>query len=103
MAKKKVDAVIEAVRYTSEGKVAWVRLYERRGPTFSDWMLVDRDQLLGRLKAGKKIYTGKRVEYLASTFDLGYPVSVAQRNGADVVISGESAANRDHLEGAPVV
>jgi len=103
MAKRKVDAVIEAVHYASDGKVDWVRAYERRGPTFSDRVLLDRHQLLERLKAGKKIFIGQRVEYLSSTFDLQQPVSLAVRNAAEIVVAGESADIHDHLEGAPVI
>ena len=103
MTKKKIDAVIEAVHYTSDGKVDWVRLYERRGPTFSDHILLNRAQLLERLKAGKQIYTGRRVECLASTFDLQQPVNLAQRNGGEIILAGESTASHDHLEGAPVI
>ncbi len=103
MAKQKIDAVIEAVHYASDGKVVWVRAFERRGPTFSDGVLLDRNQLLERLKAGKKIYTGRRVEYLASTFDLQQLVSLAVRNAAEIVVAGESADSHDHLEGVPVI
>ena len=49
---QKFDVVIEAVRYKS-GKIELVRAYERRGPSFSDRVLLDRKTLLERLKDGK--------------------------------------------------
>ena len=48
----KFDGVIEAVRYKS-GKIEVVRAYERRGATFSDHVLLDRKELLERLRGGK--------------------------------------------------
>ena len=54
----KVDGVIEAVRYKG-GKIDLVRLYERRGPTYGDHVVMDRLTLLSRLKEGKRIMTGQ--------------------------------------------
>ncbi|MDP1779148.1 MAG: hypothetical protein Q8K73_02630, partial [Anaerolineales bacterium] len=48
---KKIDGVIEAVRYKN-GQITWVRAYERRGATFSDRVLLDRKTLLQRLQKG---------------------------------------------------
>jgi len=45
MAQEKFDGVIEAVRYSPEGAVSQVRMYERRGPTWSDCVLLDRAEL----------------------------------------------------------
>jgi len=48
---KKVDGVIEAVRYKN-GQIVIVRAYERRGATFSDHVLLERKTLLERLQKG---------------------------------------------------
>ncbi len=74
MAKPKYDTVVEAVHYQPDGQVAWVRAYHRRGPTFSDWMILKRPELVESLKAGKRIVTGKRVAYMAGTFEVGDPL-----------------------------
>ena len=104
MAKVKFDGVIEAVRYALDGKLIWVRAYERRGPTFSDRVILDREVLLERLKAGKKFVIGQRVVYLSSTFDVSLPIRLEQRDGADVVVAGDNVPGKgDLLEGAPVV
>ena len=96
---QKFDVVIEAVRYKS-GKIELVRGYERRGPTFSDRVLLDRKTLLEGLKAGKRVVTGQRKELLASTFDVEKPVRLVGQDGKQVVTT-LPAADRDELEGVP--
>jgi hypothetical protein len=104
MPRPKYDGVIEAARYAPDGHLDWVRIYERRGPTFSDRVLLDRPTLVERLKAGKKIFSGRRVPFLSSTFELGHPLRLVQHNSAETIVSGDQPAmNRDHLEGVPVV
>lgn len=103
MASKKFDGVVEAVRYTPEGEIALVRVYERRGATFSDRVLLTRDDLVKRLKAKKRFYIGRRKPFLASTFELGdQPVTVAGDAGKEVIRVGKSSGQGDHLEGAPL-
>lgn len=97
---KKFDGVIEAVRYKN-GQIVMVRAYERRGASFSDHLLINRRDLLERLKSGKKFVTGSRTELLASTFEAGKAVQVVSRDGKDF-ISTRDAADRDELEQAPV-
>ena len=97
---KKFDGVIEAVHYKN-GQVVMVRAYERRGATFSDHVLIDRKELLERIKNGKQFVTGSRKELLASTFESGKPVQVVSRNGKEF-ISTRSEADKDELEQVPV-
>ena len=51
---KKFDIVVEAVRRSTDGRIQTARIFERRGPTWSDRLLIDRDDLIQRLKAGEK-------------------------------------------------
>ncbi len=95
----KFDGVIEAVRYKS-GKIEVVRAYERRGATFSDHVLLDRKELLERLRGGKHFVTGQRKQYLASTFEVGKPVNLAGNDGKQVVTTA-AQADHDELEGVP--
>ncbi len=93
----KFDGVIEAVRYASDGKILMVRAYERRGPTFSDQVLIERPALLERLKNGKTYVIGRRTEFLGSTFE----------TGAKLILVGDfittnPGANRDSLEAVPL-
>ncbi|HLO32691.1 MAG TPA: hypothetical protein VK249_26325 [Anaerolineales bacterium] len=97
---KKFDGVIEAVRYKN-GQIAVVRAFERRGATFSDRILLDRKELLERLKKGRKYVVGKRRELLASSFEVqDKSVQVLGRDGSEI-ISTRSDANHDELEQAP--
>ena len=96
----RIDGVIEAVRYKGT-KIEWVRAYERRGPTFSDRVLIDRPTLIARLKKGQRIVTGQRREFMASTFDVAKPVTPGGRNG-DQVVTTTDQADHDRLEGVPL-
>ena len=96
---QKFDVVIEAVRYKN-GKIELVRGYERRGPTFSDRILLDRKALVERLKAGKRFVTGQRKELLGGTFDVQKAVRLAGEDGKQVVTT-LAAAEHDELEGVP--
>jgi len=98
---KKFDGVIEAVRYKN-GQIVTVRTFERRGATFSDHVLVDRRELLERLKNGQKYVIGKRKEFLAGTFEVQEKsVQVLNRDGREI-ISTRAEADHDELEQALV-
>lgn len=97
---KKIDGVIEAARYRN-GEIEVVRAFQRRGATFSDWILMPRQELLERLKDGRNFVTGSRKEFLASTFETGRSVRVVSRDGKDF-ISTHDNAERDELEQVPV-
>jgi len=103
MAKLKYDGVIEAVRYRPEGKVDWVRVYLRRGPTFSDHVLLQRQSLIDLLKQGKLFVTGKRVIYHANTFEVSDPVRVMEKNGKSYLVSSGNATDQDSLPGVPQI
>jgi hypothetical protein len=98
MAKQKFDGLIEAVRYTPEGEIVLVRAYERRGSTFSDHILIDRANLVARLKKGEKFVTGSRKEFWGSTFD---SAKIVRLNG-NFITTGASAS-RDQLEEVPTL
>jgi hypothetical protein len=103
MAKPKIDGVIEAVRYDPDGKIKWVRAYLRRGPTYSDRVLIDRQTLIEHLKSGKSFMSGQRVERMASTFELGKPVRLYQNNGQEIVVTDGVQSNQDRLEDVPIL
>ena len=97
---KKFDGVIEAVRYKN-GQIVAVRAYERRGATFSDHILLDRMELLERIRKGRRFVTGFRKQLLASTFDVGEEVKAVSRDGKEFITTRSDAA-RDELEKVPV-
>ena len=96
----KVDGVIEAVHYKN-GQVATVRAYERRGATFSDCVLIERKELLERVKKGARFVVGQRKDLFASTFQLGRAVLLAKQDGHEWIAT-RSDATRDELEDTPV-
>ncbi|OGO38664.1 MAG: hypothetical protein A2W35_06960 [Chloroflexi bacterium RBG_16_57_11] len=103
MAKPKIDGVIEAVRYNPDGQINWVRAYLRRGPTYSDRILLDRQKLIDLLKSGKYFVSGVRLVQMASTFQLGRPVHLLLNNGQEILVTDETQRNQDHLEGVPIL
>jgi hypothetical protein len=103
MARKKYDGVIEVVRYAPEGKISQVRIYERRGPTYSDRVLINRMELLQRLRAGKKFGVGIRERFKASTFKVSSDVRLVGSRGQEVIVAGgTTSTDRDDLQGAPL-
>lgn len=97
---KKIDGVIEAVRYKN-GQIMMVRAYERRGATYSDRVLLDRKTLLERLQKGQQFVTGSREVLLASTFKIGRSVLVLKQDDRELLATHENAT-RDELEEVPV-
>jgi hypothetical protein len=103
MAKPKVDGVVQAVHYNPDGQVAWVRVYMRRGPTFSDRMMLNRQTLIANLQSGKHYFIGERVPQMASTFELTTSLYMVEKDGKQILVAGAQDADRDRLEGVPVI
>ena len=108
MAHVKYDGVIEAVRYAPPGRVAVVRAYERRGPTFSDRVLISREELVRRLEAGKHFVAGERQPFLASTFTVASPILLVEKDGQKYLATASAPAAEsgnasvDCLAGVPL-
>jgi hypothetical protein len=99
---KKCDGVVEAVRYSPDGKVLLLRVYDKRGPTWSDRVLIDRDEMVRRLKGGCRYMVGTRVQYMAGTFETTGPVLLAGDSGCEVLVTSTvKATGADNLEGVP--
>ncbi len=103
MAKLLYDGVIEAVRYKPNGMVHRVRGYFRRGPTFSDRILLDRKTLVERIRSGKHYVSGKRIPSLASTFEIGKSIRLEMHNGREVLLTGDLPIDQDCLTGIPLI
>lgn len=103
MARAKYDGVVQAVHYDQNGQVLWVRAFLRRGPTWSDRILLDRQSLIDQIKSGKKFVVGKRVPLLASTFETASAIQLVEDGGAPVLITGDQQAKQDNLPGVPVI
>jgi hypothetical protein len=98
MARKKIDGVIEAVRYTPGGKISVVRTYERRGAVWSDYVILDRTELIARMSAGRIFVTGQRKASLGSVFQTGSAVHISGEH----ILSGAETAPRDLLVGVSI-
>jgi hypothetical protein len=101
MASKTLDGVIEAVRYKPDGHVDWVRAYLRRGPTFSDRIIINRATLIENLNSGKRYFTGKPIPLKASTFEVDKPLQLVQKDGQAVLIAGDIQTVKDCLASVP--
>jgi len=98
----KFDGVVTAIRYAAGGQVEWVRAFERRGPTWSDRLILDRQELIERIKKGKRFFAGKRIEFMASEFELGPRLQVLKSNGSELLVTGDvKVARQDTLPGIP--
>ena len=96
---KKIDGIIEAVRFKN-GHINLVRAYEKRDASYSDWKLIERKDLLERIKSGERFLIGSRKEFLAGTFEKGKEVKVVSNDGKEFITTRD-ATDHDELEGAP--
>ncbi|MEK6221701.1 MAG: hypothetical protein N2D54_05585 [Chloroflexota bacterium] len=100
----KQDGIVEAVHYTPSGKIDWVRAYERRGPTWSDHVLLDRDALVERLENGKRFFVGKRIPLEASEFEIGERLKLVKSGKRSFVGTGENHITKnDYLKDVPLI
>ncbi len=79
-----------------------VKAYERRGPAYSDSVLMDRQTLIDRLKSRKRFFTGRRLHQLGGTFQLGAPVRLVKSGGQETIVCGAQTGARDFLENVPI-
>ncbi|MBM3152637.1 MAG: hypothetical protein FJZ96_10645 [Chloroflexi bacterium] len=99
MARATFDAVIEAVHFGTRGRIAAVRVYQRRGAAFSDRFLLERSALVEELKRGRRFVTGQRKPFLGSVFEAG-PQVVYHAGDRDVVATSDQDGDKDSLSGA---
>jgi hypothetical protein len=103
MASPKYDGVIEAIHFHANGQMDWVRVFLRRGPTFSDSILLDRSGLVALLKAGKRFWVGQRLARLASSFNLAEPLRLITYRNEEFLVVGNRQVEHDFLDGIPVI
>jgi hypothetical protein len=103
MKKKAADIIIEAARFKPNGQVDFVRAYQRRGATYSDCVLITRNELLEQLLTGKAVATGQRMHLMASTFKKITPVRVVPSAIRIIITSGNHGTAQDELPGTPIL
>jgi len=101
--KKSYDGVVVAARYTPQGVIEWVRAFERHGFVFSDRMLMDRETLAEKLRAGKRFKTGERIIYQGNDFKINEDIHLIENDDSNVIIVGETSSNQDSLGYIPVI
>jgi len=101
MKKKKIDGVIETVHYSPDGQIAYVRAYQRRGASFSDVVLIKRDDLVRLLNSGEQYYTGERVYAMGTEFKTFERLQVVPSPDGNVILTAANGA-RDDLGMTPL-
>jgi len=99
---KKYDGLIEGVRRGVDGEVEIARFFERRGPTWSDHMLITRDDLVKRVKKGEKFVIGERLTYMGGTFEVFSQVQLSNNNGKEKLVTSKSPDTHIELQEAPL-
>jgi hypothetical protein len=103
MAKKSYDGVLEAAHFKPDGQLDWVRVYVRRGPIFSDRILMNRQDLIKELKAGKRYWVGERIHNMGGKFNVIQPVNLLQKDNDPIIVLSDSRASKDELTGVPII
>jgi hypothetical protein len=99
---RKADMVIVAARYdTADGRLLRAQAYERRGVVWTDLILVDRADLLARLRLRRRVYAGAVDPDLPGDFSVRGRLRLQEGNGRAVLTLGTSPAGRDEL-GVPI-
>ena len=101
MAGKKIDGVIDAVRYSPDGQIELVRMYELRWLVYSDQILLSRADLLKRLSQGKNFVTGQRKIYSGNVFETGKSVHSSGTANA-IITTKDQPGSQDFLANVPV-
>lgn len=96
---KKIKGVIDAVHYLTNGKIGFVRLYERRGAVWSDHLIVNRDDLVASIRTGNKYATGKRKNYLGSSLVIDSEIMINH----DWISTEDNISACDQLLGVPMI
>lgn len=101
MAKNEYDGIVETVRLDENGKLILARMYERTGFVFTDHFLIDRNQLVEKLKNGQNLLVGKRKYKKGSEFETGDALQCISSNGEESIVVGKSTSSGDSFPGLP--
>jgi hypothetical protein len=96
IARKPVDLLLVAARYGESTSLLQAQAYERRGPIWSDIILLDRATLIGRLQKGMRVFTGRPRE-MSGDFDVLSPVRLIESEGHSVVRADGRESTGDDL------
>lgn len=101
---ERYDLILEAAHFSPNGQLEFARLYERRGPSYSDRVIFTREMLIEALKKNKKAAIGTRVKREASTFEIQSPVYLSSLSSPEVLVTTDgSSESTDSLPGLPYI
>jgi hypothetical protein len=104
MAKIKFDGILEAAHLNSDGQLVWVRVYERENASFTDRIILSREEFIKQLEAGKRYMLGERILHLGGTFNVSKPVNLVKKDGKQLIVVGEAQdATQDELTTVPII
>jgi len=103
MNRNKADLIIEAVHHKRNGQIDFVRAYQKRGATYSDCLLVKRQELLELLVLGMRVVTGQRIPLLGTVFLELAPVMLLTINNKQTIATGGSTENHIELAEVPII
>ena len=96
-ARKKIDIVLVAARFAAGGRqLALARGYERHGSVWSDLILFDRSALVERVRAGRRVVTGREKE-LPGDFEVRMPVRITESAGETYLTASGEPKDGDGL------
>jgi hypothetical protein len=101
--KKKYDGVVVAAHFSADGKIDWVRAFERHGFVFSDRFNMDRETLVQKIKEGKKFKIGQRLTYMGNDFKTGEDIRLIEQNGENIIVAGPYQNAKDDLGNIPII
>jgi hypothetical protein len=95
-----LDVVVVAARYAPDQSLATAQAYERRGPVWTDLVLLDRRTLIERLRSGKKVGVGQPLA-VPGDFAVRTRLVLGRENGHEVLRAAGTGSNGDDL-GVPL-
>jgi len=99
---KKFDGVVDAVRLGPDGRLARARVFQSLGATYSDHVILTREQLVDQLKQGKHYGFGRRKETWGFTFEPSVELHLVKENGQEYIRSASGGGTGDDLKGLPL-
>jgi len=96
------DTVVVAARYGPQaGELLLAQAYERRGVVWTDVILLDRDDLLARVRSRRRIYAGEVRPDIPGAFTVHGRLQMVHDGARTYLTLGKGTARGDDL-GVPL-
>jgi hypothetical protein len=98
ISKKKLDVILEAVRFDDQTKqLQMIRGFRRRGVVWGDWELFERADVVEFLQDGMRVATGRPAS-LQGDFEIIARVRLDGSNGDKVLLAEDRKGTHDDLD-----